>query len=551
MQTSKAVPCSNPQGCGNTTTDPTGRCHLHRNGDGAAAGKASGALAGSTGNMIAEQNARQKGQPTFKLTPDEKEFYGNMQVGASFRAPYFRRSIAKFKVASYPGLGTFAMGKNGIVYIDFDWAREGGIEKASAILIHEASHFNLDHFNRGDNISKDRKHDKIKNLAGDMEINQGLVKRDHGSKTPNWRQSILQEEYNAVYPWSKGFEFDPDQPFEVYLRLLAKKQEEQQQQQQQQGGGDQQQDSDGSGDDQQDGGDGDGGDGDGDGESGGMGGPDASPDGQKKGKGGGKGGQEGESGTMCGGGSAIGEAIDGEMLGDDAGMNESEIENLRRDTARDILDHEKQKGRGTVPGNIVRMAEELLAGTKIDWRRDMRAAVSNSVRAVRGRKRYNTKMHNRRMANASRYIFPGTETPTPNISVAVDTSGSMGREELGLALDQIRSILNQAGSKSRVDFISVDADATEPKELKKLSDISLSGGGGTDMGVAIKSFDERRKNRPDLGIIVTDGGTPWPSEKPKDMDIVIAIVGQGASESEYRGPKTPDWAKTVYISQIA
>lgn len=560
-----SVTCNYPKGCTKLTKDPSGRCHLHRDGDGAASGAPAGqsGLAGATGNMVAQtqqQQKRAKGGPTLKLTAEEKEFYENMKVGASFRAPYFRRSIAKFPVASYPGLGTFAMGKNGVVYIDFDWAMEGGIEKASAILIHEASHFNLDHFGRSDMISKNPQHAQLMNIAGDMEINQGLVSRQHGSTNVDWRRSILQDEYKAVYPWSENFKFDPDKPFEIYFRQLIKKQQEEQDKKdkekgdkgddQQQGGGQPDQ-GDQDGDQQGQGGGGDQ-DGDQEGQGGGqgMGGKTADPNGQP---GGGHGHEhaDGEP-TMCGGGSAIGNEIEGELNKEsEGGMSETDVENLRRDTARDIMEHEKSHGRGSVPGELVRNAEEILKGTRVDWKKDMRAAVSRSVRTVRGRKQYDTKTHNRRLANVSKYIFPGTVTPTPNISIAVDTSGSMGQTELGLALGQIQSILNQAGSKSRVDFIAVDAHSTEPSELKKLSDVTLKGGGGTDMGVAIKSFDERKKNRPDLGIIVTDGGTPWPTEKPKGMDVIIAIVGQGASESEYNGPPTPDWAKTVYINQIA
>lgn len=586
--------------CTKLTKDPTGRCHLHRDSVGASSGAtgSSAGLAGATGNMVAQQQKRARGGPTTKLTAAEKEFYENMKVGASFRAPYFRRSIAKFPVASYPGLGTFAMGKNGIVYIDFDWAMAGGIEKSSAILIHEASHFNLDHFGRSDMISTNPQHAKHMNIAGDMEINQGLVSRQHKSTNVDWRRSILQDEYSAVYPWSEGYKFDPDQPFEVYFRQLIKKQQEEdeknkdkdddceqcekekqdKQDKQDQGDKGDKQDGDSGGDDQgdQDGGDQPGGDqpggqGDQDGEGegqpggeGGMGGKDAGlnkpcghgkgeGEGQGEGQGQGQGGQPGQGDpSMCGGGSAIGNAIEGEITSEaDGAMNEVDVENLRRDTARDIIEHEKTNGRGSVPGELVRNAEEILKGTRVDWKKEMRSAVSRSVRTVRGRKQYDTKTHNRRLANVSKYIFPGTVTPTPNISIAVDTSGSMGKTELGLALGQIQSILNQAGSKSHVDFIAVDAASTEPKELKKLSNVELTGGGGTDMGVAIKSFSERKKHRPDLGIIVTDGGTPWPSEKPKGMDIIIAIVGQGASAAEYSGMPVPDWAKTVYINQIA
>lgn len=562
--------CASVKGCVNQTKDPSGRCHHHRDEVAGVAGKPAAGLAGATGNLVAQQgekSKRQKGRPTMTLTEEEKAFFELMKVGASFRAPYFRRSINTFPVASHPGLGTMAMGKNGIVYIDFDWAsalpeartladgtletpeqqKTRAMEKASAILIHEASHFNLDHFGRADMVTTNKQHARLMNIAGDMEINQGLVKRGHRETNVSWKQSILKEEYQAVYPWSDQFKLDPDQPFEVYLRQLIKKQKEEEDKKKDEDKGDKGD----KGDDQGDGGDGgDDGEGDEDGEgegSGqgkpGMGGKPASGNG---------GGEEGDGEpTMCGGGSAAGTPLEDELMGDkEGGMSEADVDNLRRDTAGDIVDHEKQYGQGSVPGEVLRNAEEILKGTRIDWKKEMRSAISKSVRTVRGRTHYDTKQRNRRLTNASTYIFPGTVTPTPNISVAIDTSGSMGREELGLALGQIQSILNQAGSKSRIDFIAVDAAASEPRQIKKVSDIELSGGGGTDMGVAIRDFASRKKHRPDVGIIVTDGGTPWPSEQPKGMDIIVAIVGQGANEKEYGGQMPPEWAKTVFISQV-
>lgn len=561
--------CASVKGCVNQTKDPSGRCHHHRDEVAGVAGKPANGLAGATGSMVAqqgEQAKRQRGKPTTKLTAEEKAFYELMKVGASFRAPYFRRSINRFPVASHPGLGTMAMGKNGMVYIDFEWASQlpeaktnpdgtveteaqrktRAMEKASAVLIHEASHFNLDHFGRADMVTTNPKHARLMNLAGDMEINQGLVKRGHKDTMVNWKQSIMKEEYMAVYPWSEGYKLDPDNPFEFYLRQLIKKQQEEEEKDKDKDKGDK-----GDKGDPGDGGDGgDDGDEDGDGDGEGQGGKGKPGMGGKPASGHDHG-DDGEP-TMCGGGSAAGAPLEDELDSEkEGGMSESDVDNLRRDTAGDIVDHEKQYGQGSVPGELLRNAEQILKGTRIDWKKEMRTAISRSVRTVRGRTQYDTKQRNRRLTNASPYIFPGTVTPTPNISVAIDTSGSMGKEELGLALGQIQSILNQAGSKSRIDFMAVDAKATTPRTIKKVSDVDLTGGGGTDMGVAIHDFDTRKKHRPDVGIIVTDGYTPWPDKPPKGVDIIVAIVGQGANESEYRGQMPPDWAKTVFISQVA
>jgi hypothetical protein len=50
------------------------------------------------------------------------------------------------------------------------------------------------------------------------------------------------------------------------------------------------------------------------------------------------------------------------------------------------------------------------------------------------------------------------------------------------------------------------------------------------------------KPRPDAIVIVTDGETPWPANKPVGCDNFIVLLTTGAKAAE-----VPGWAKTVVL----
>ena len=59
----------------------------------------------------------------------------------------------------------------------------------------------------------------------------------------------------------------------------------------------------------------------------------------------------------------------------------------------------------------------------------------------------------------------------------------MGEDDLGSALSETRGVLHQAGVRVRV--VCCDAAATAPRVVRPISDVTLTGGGGTDLRVGI------------------------------------------------------------------
>ena len=65
------------------------------------------------------------------------------------------------------------------------------------------------------------------------------------------------------------------------------------------------------------------------------------------------------------------------------------------------------------------------------------------------------------------------------------------------------------------------------RKVFSLAQVELYGGGGTDIGVGIRAFVERKLDPIDLLIVVSDCRTPWPPEAPP-FPVVTIRVGDGA-----------------------
>lgn len=68
----------------------------------------------------------------------------------------------------------------------------------------------------------------------------------------------------------------------------------------------------------------------------------------------------------------------------------------------------------------------------------------------------------------------------------------------------------------------------------------MAGGGGTDMRAGIdRALAE--PPRPTAVIVISDGFTPWPGQRPR-VPLIICLVGAGARDQV---ACTPPWATTV------
>ena len=220
------------------------------------------------------------------------------------------------------------------------------------------------------------------------------------------------------------------------------------------------------------------------------------------------------------------------------GVGRAEGELIRRDVARQIKEH--SQGRGTVPGHWARWAEEKLR-PKVDWRRELAAAVRHAVADVAGASDYSYRRPSRRQGQVGngKVVLPALRHPVPSVAVVVDTSGSISDAMLAQALAEVAGVLKAAGQREGVHVLACDAQVQACRRVFRPEQVQLAGGGGTDMGAGLEAAAKLRPS-PQVAVVVTDGYTPWPDRPPRGMKVVVALTGDG---------EVPEWAKAIKLKK--
>ena len=114
----------------------------------------------------------------------------------------------------------------------------------------------------------------------------------------------------------------------------------------------------------------------------------------------------------------------------------------------------------------------------------------------------------------------------------------MSERMLGLAVREFMGLLGAGGIQNdAIRVISCDAEAEEAQRVRNVNDLLLKGGGGTDLRVGIENAIKLAP-RPELIIVVTDGGTPWPDERVQGVEMFALLIGDNP-------PQPPDWINCV------
>lgn len=222
-----------------------------------------------------------------------------------------------------------------------------------------------------------------------------------------------------------------------------------------------------------------------------------------------------------------------------SGVTEGEQDVLRRQVAKAA----KEQGSrlpGTVPGYAERWAEVTLKPPAVDWRRELAAAVRSGLNWLRGQHNRSYVRRNRRQvvvpARSGQAVLPGRVKPDPDLVLVLDTSGSMGNEDFVDAFSEMRAVIAVAGGL--VPVIPCDTAASEVQWVRRIEEVRMLGGGGTDMGAGIEHAYAVTKAR--LIICLSDGYTPYRDHPPADgVKVVMCLTQRG-------GTKPPDWIKSVY-----
>ncbi len=174
---------------------------------------------------------------------------------------------------------------------------------------------------------------------------------------------------------------------------------------------------------------------------------------------------------------------------------------------------------GSVPSSLARAVSDLLE-PKIDWRSALYMAICENL----GKTKINWATPSRRSDDLGLHV-PSEEETGYDVSIAVDTSGSITRENLRRACSEISTIVSSAGGSGR--FIVSDASVQSDVPLNEFDATLLSGGGGTDFSPVFKHLEEHPTR---LLIYFTDTWGTFPTSEPS-FPVLWAVYRSALLES--------------------
>jgi len=246
---------------------------------------------------------------------------------------------------------------------------------------------------------------------------------------------------------------------------------------------------------------------------------------QKKGKGNPC--EDGDSGGIPTNGDGNGEGFDEHDWDGAKEMTEVEKKELEREIdqaiRQGVMAH--QKIAGTNAGGLDRDLLDLLE-PKVNWREMLREFVKSTCHA---KDTSSWRRVNRRFLSMGTYMPSLIGEKVGHLVIAVDTSGSVGQEELSEFLTEVRGIAEEV-KPSQVDLIYWDSEVAAHEEYTEnmVSDIINStkpkGGGGTSPS-CVSEYLKAKAIEPECIIVLTDGyvGSDWGSDWT--APVLWAIVG--------------------------
>ncbi len=186
---------------------------------------------------------------------------------------------------------------------------------------------------------------------------------------------------------------------------------------------------------------------------------------------------------------------------------------------------------GKLGGAMARMVDAWLE-PKLPWRTLLAHYFFDQARND-----YNYMRPSRREGDM---ILPSLKSPQCDLIVAIDTSGSIGEEELSEFLSEINAI--KGALPVRITLLACDARLAEgaPWVFEPWEEFRLprtfTGGGGTDFAPVFE-WVERENLRPDALVYFTDADAEFPKQPPSYP--VIWLV---------KGKKPVPWGKRIQLN---
>lgn len=213
-------------------------------------------------------------------------------------------------------------------------------------------------------------------------------------------------------------------------------------------------------------------------------------------------------------------------------MSQAEREQLRQEIKENIINAAKQakdSGHG-IPENVARMVEQLTE-PKMPWRELIQTMLTSAIKTD-----YTFMRPSRRGWHLDAVLPSQTPGEEIDITVAIDTSGSISSKELGVFLSEIQGIMDSF-SGYKIHVVSWDTRVSNPQDytsenLENIAEYVPGGGGGTDPN-CIYDYLKTEGNVPSRLIVFTDGCFYGSHGDPDYCDTVFVIYKNPSFTGEF------------------
>ena len=224
----------------------------------------------------------------------------------------------------------------------------------------------------------------------------------------------------------------------------------------------------------------------------------------------------------------------------DVGVGELQGWLLRQAVAKAIVADAAGDDDWVVPAGLRAWAHDTAASSKTNWRQILARALRQSRHTTAGAADYTWSRPPRRHNPHDDIIRPGLAAPNGDITVVLDTSGSMSPSDHARAFTEIDAVLKKVVPGEAIRVLSVDDEVHTDQQVVQTRQITPTGGRGTDMSAGIETAAQRT---PAAIIVITDGYTPWPPNPPPGArNVIAALTNTGCIDL------VPGWIQPIDIS---
>jgi predicted metal-dependent peptidase len=196
---------------------------------------------------------------------------------------------------------------------------------------------------------------------------------------------------------------------------------------------------------------------------------------------------------------------------------------------------------GKMGGNVDRNISEMLT-PKIDWKEALRDFVKSMTQ---GKDQSSWRRLHKRYLAADLIMPSSYSEKVGGIAIAIDTSGSIGSEELNQFLSEVKSICEEV-SPEYIDLLYWDThvaarETYTENELSGLTESTKPAGGGGTEPACVPKFMKKHNMTPECLLMLSDGYIGH--QDASDWDISAPVLWCIKGNSRFEAPV----GKTVHV----